>query len=316
MRRRRSIAVGALLGLACATPNAQPQPAQVAVEMFTGFAQRPQATLLRRERVELLVDLTGSMRVPTAAGPPRFVAAQRAATRLLLALPPDASLGVRVLGVRADPGCASATPVTAPRPATPAALAARLEKLAPAGEGSLAEELDALRANRVDAGDLERTRVVIVSDLGGECGGDLCAAAAALVSGGAQLEVVVIGDAAAPDCFVDLAPAGPPRLAVWPGTPALPAFRVESYAPHGDAAPVLLATGQADDAPVPVSAGPATVTVEFRHPAVIGPLLLGPATLTRIRVLDFPSLEPVVREWYWESEKAVQPVAAPRPPEH
>ena len=122
--------------------------------------------------------------------------------------------------------------------------------------------------------------------------------------------------ATAPDCFGDLAPAGPPRLAVGPGTPALPAFRVESHAPHGDPAPVLLATGRADDAPVPVSAGPATVTVEFRRPAVIGPLLLGPATLTRIRVLDFPSLEPVVREWYWESEKAVQPVAAPRPPEH
>ncbi len=315
MRRRRSIAVGALLGLACATPSAPPLPAQVAVEMFTGFAVRPAAPPPRRERIELLVDLTDSMLEPTAAGPPRFVAAQRAAARLLLALPPDVSLGVRVLGVGAGPGCASATPVTAPRPATPPALAARLEKLAPAGEGSIAEELDALRANRVDAGDLERTRVVIVSDLAGECGGDLCAATAALVSGGAQLEVVVIGDAAAPDCFGDLAPAGPPRLAVGPETPALPAFRVESHAPHGDAAPVLLATGRADDASVPVSAGPATVTVEFRHPTVIGPMLLAPAMLTRIRVLDFPSLEPSVREWHWESEKAARPVAATLSPE-
>ncbi len=315
MRRRRSIAVGGLLALACATPSAPPLPAQVAVEMFTGFARRPEALPPRPERVEVLVDLTTSMREPSEAGPPRFVAAQRAAARLLLALPPDASLGVRALGVAAGPGCASATPVKAPSPATPAAFAARLEKLVPAGEGSLAEELDALRAQRVDAGDLERTRVVILSDLRMECGGDLCAAAASLVSGGAQLEVVVLGDAAAPDCFADLAPAGPPRLAIAPGTPALPAFRVESHAPHGDAAPVLLATGLADDAAVPVSAGPATVTVDFRHPTVIGPMLLAPATLTRIRVLDFPSLEPSVREWHWKSEKAARPVAATLSPE-
>jgi hypothetical protein len=283
--------------------------------MLPGFARRPAALPLRRERVELLVDLTVSMRQPSAAGPPRFVAAQRAAARLLLSLPADIALGVRALGVAGGEGCASATPVMAPRPATPVAFAAGLEKLVPLGEGSLAEALDAVRANRVDAGDLERTRIVIVSDLGRECGGDLCASAAPLISGGAQIEVVVLGDAAAPKCLADLAPAGPPRLALGPSTPAPPAFRVESHAPRGDAAPALLATGLAGDAPVPVAAGPATVTVEFRHPTVIGPMLLGPATLTRIRVLDFPSLEPSVREWHWESEKASRSEAATRSPE-
>ena len=315
MRRPGSLALCAVLGVACATPSAPPRPAQVAVEMLAGFAQRPEALPPGRERVELLVDLTASMREPSEAGPPRFVAAQRAATRLLHALPPDALLGVRALGVAGDADCASARPVTAPRPATPAALASRLALLVPVGESSLAEELDSLRANRVDAGDLARTHVVIVSDLGGECGGDLCASAAALVAGGALLEVVVLGDAAAPECLADLAPAGPPRIAGAASTPARPAFRVESHAPHGDAAPVLLATGLADDAPVPVSAGPATVTVEFRRPTVIGPMLLAPATLTRIRVLDFPSLEPGVREWHWESEQTAQPVAATRSPE-
>ena len=60
--------------------------------MLPGFARRPAALPLRRERVELLVDLTASMRQPSAAGPPRFVAAQRAAARLLLSLPADIAL--------------------------------------------------------------------------------------------------------------------------------------------------------------------------------------------------------------------------------
>jgi hypothetical protein len=52
------------------------------------------------------------------------------------------------------------------------------------------------------------------------------------------------------------------------------------------------------------------VLLGFDPPSLIGPLVLSPGAWTRIRVVEFPALEPPVREWVW-STQALPPEAAP-----
>ena len=77
--------------------------------------------------------------------------------------------------------------------------------------------------------DLADSRVVVFSDLGSECGGDLCDAAEMLVDSGARLDFVVLGDAAPPACFDSLTPAEPEPDDSLVQDP--PVFRVVAYDP-------------------------------------------------------------------------------------
>jgi hypothetical protein len=49
------------------------------------------------------------------------------------------------------------------------------------------------------------------------------------------------------------------------------------------------------------------LVMEMKPPSLIGPLLLSPGTLTRVRIVDFPGLDSHVREWRWDIEPAAAP---------
>jgi hypothetical protein len=148
-------------------------------------------------------------------------------------------------------------------------------------------------------GELAHSRVVVFSDLGAECGGDLCTAAEMLLDAGARLDFVVLGGAATPACFETLTAREPPpdeALRLQP-----PVFRIVAYDPGPEREPFLLAEGRADGSRRRVPAGPVTVLVGFDPPSLIGPMVLSPGTWTHIRVVEFPGLDPPVREWIWST---------------
>jgi hypothetical protein len=305
-RRIAALCAALLLALACASlgervrGRAVAPRAHVALEVWPGFSQRPGASQQASERVEIVLDLTTSMRAAAApGGPPRYAAARNGALRLVRSLPARTSLGVRALGItRGEEHCAGPfTLQRASRP-DPAALAPLLDSVQPASESSLAGALEELRG---DLGrSLEGSRVVIFTDLGAECGGDLCAAASQLVAGGARLDLVLLSDAVVPQCFAHFAPEGQPSAAEFQPEPPRADFRVEAYETGAAAAGDVLARGRIDGRPVAVTPGAVTIVLEMRPPSVIGPLVLEEGTLTRVRVLDFPTLDPPAREWRWD----------------
>jgi hypothetical protein len=275
--------------------------AQVAVELWSGYSEPPAPPPAPPGRVEVLLDLSRSMRAATDAGPTRYAAAREAAGRLVYDLPDATWLGVSALGLARGASCTEATRLA--RGAPPAArpeLTSNLRHLAPASEASLgvailgiAEELGA---------EAEGARVVAFTDLGGECGGDLCAAAAELVAAGARLELVVFGGAPAPACLERLGPREGPSLPAPRETAPPPPFRVEPHSSLLAASERVLARGLADGRPMPVPPGPALLILEMDPPSVIGPLELVEGATTRVRVLDFPALQGHVREWRWDVE--------------
>lgn len=311
MRTQLAIA-GGLLFLACAALELPLEPqqffgpqapeAQLALEILPGFTQRPEAPRPSAERVEILLDLTTSMREATPGGPARFVAAREAAVRLLEALPAETALGLRALGVANGAACVEPTQIEEANglASSRSRLVSYLRAIQPASEGSLGAALEAVQRDLGD--EVSRSRVVLFTDLGAECGGDLCLAGEALVAAGARLDLVLLSDAVLPECFARFSPADPPRAAAAVTPPPVPSYRVEAHVPESEQAGKLLARGSADGSPVQVPAGAAIVTLEMDPPSIIGPMLLSPDALTRVRVLDFPTLEPHVREWRWDVE--------------
>jgi hypothetical protein len=310
--RRAAGLIAALAAAACQGPPPPPPaaPAEVSIEILGGYARRPRAPSSAPERVELLVDVTSSLR----AGPPgaeTFRAARSAAARFLEGLPAETPVGVRALGLTPGTGCSSAVLLGGERrELTRAEARRRVENLNPAGEGSLAVALaelgGALRARE----ELGHSRVVVFSDLGAECGGDLCTAAEMLLDAGARLDFVVLGEAAAPACFETMTAQEPPpgpSLRILP-----PVFRIVAYDPGPEREPLLLAAGLADGSRrrVPAGPGPVTVLLGFEPPSLIGPMVLSPGTWTHIRVVEFPGLDPPVREWVWSTYPLAPGVAA------
>ena len=299
--------------LAAAACQGGPLPtapaAEVSIEILGGFALRPPVPA-EPERVELLIDVTTSLRAGPA-GAEHFRAARSAAARFLTQLPADTALGVGVLGLTPGRDCASATRLGgARRELSRAQFGRRVETLHPAGEGSLAVALAELRGALSASEDLARSHVVVFSDLGSECGGDLCDAAEMLLDSGAQLDFVVLGDAEPPACFDSLTPEEPERDDSLVQDP--PVFRIVAYDPGPEREPFLLAEGRADGTRRRVPAGPVTVLVGFDPPSLIGPLVLSPGTWTHIRVVEFPALDPPVREWIWSTFPLAPGVSAPR----
>jgi hypothetical protein len=149
------------------------------------------------------------------------------------------------------------------------------------------------------SGALSRSRIVVFSDLGGECGGDLCTAAELVLDDGARLDFVVLGPMPEPGCFAELAPA-PSPIPTPQAEP--PDVRIIAYDPDPEREELVLAVGRADGTPQRVPPGPVTVLLGFDPPSLIGPLVLASDTRTRVRVIEFPGLVPPVREWVWATE--------------
>jgi hypothetical protein len=289
-----------LAAAGCQGPPPPPSaPAEVSIEILGGFALRPPVPAPQPERVELLVDVTTSLRAGPI-GAEHFRAARHAAARFVNELPAGTALGVHALGVSPGRDCASASPVVGGRrELSRAELGRRVETLQPAGEGSLAVALAELRGALSANHDLARSRVVVFSDLGSECGGDLCEVAEMLLDSGIRLDFVVLGDAPAPACFDSLTPAEPSPDDSLVQDP--PVFRIVAYDPGPEREPFLLAEGRADGTRRRVPAGPVTVLVGFDPPSLIGPMVLSPGTWTHIRVVEFPGVDPPVREWIWST---------------
>ena len=233
------------------------------------------------------------------------MAAREAAVRLLEALPEETAFGLRALGVANGAQCVEPTQIAEAGDSAPSRsrLVSYLRAIQPASEGSLGAALEAVQRDLGD--EVARSRVVLFTDLGAECGGDLCVAGSTLVAAGAQLDLVLLSDAVLPECFARFSPADPPRAAAAVTPPPVPSYRVEANLPESEQAGKLLARGSADGSPIQVPAGAAVVTIEMDPPSIIGPMLLSPDALTRVRVLDFPSLDPHVREWRWDVEPEV-----------
>ena len=86
----RVLVLAATAALGCAVPflspisealPERPPKAQLAVELIQGFTGRPVPAPPRPERVEVLIDVTASMKTATEPGPGRYVAARNAPYR-------------------------------------------------------------------------------------------------------------------------------------------------------------------------------------------------------------------------------------------
>ncbi len=83
------ILLAALVTAGCqAPPPPLAAPAEVSLEILAGFESLPPVPAPESERVELLVDVTRSLR-SGPAGAERFRAARRAAARFLARLPAE-----------------------------------------------------------------------------------------------------------------------------------------------------------------------------------------------------------------------------------
>jgi Ca-activated chloride channel family protein len=294
------VGVAVLLAACAGAPSEPPlselaPTAEISVEIWPGFASEPHPP---GDRVEIVLDATRSMRAASLGGPPRIAAARAAAARLLEALPPQTPVGVHVLGAAPGAACGASQPWARGEAGPVSAdLSGRLRALAPGSEASLAGALEGLLAG--GSGSLAGARVVAFTDLGGECAGDLCAAGAALAAAGAEIDLVVVSGAPVPRCLAGLVAGGGPRAAAEAPPPA-PAVRIETHPTWSAGPPRVLVRGRADGTPLAVPEGPVLVVIEMSAPALIGPMRLDAFTRTRVRVLDFPALDPPVREWRWD----------------
>jgi hypothetical protein len=298
-----------LLALACAGPVGEAHPARVRVELARGLGAAPPPPSREPLPVFVVVDLSPGPDAGDAATARGLAAVRRAASRSLAALDAQAEIELFALWIAVGGGlCGPPVPVRPPPNGVPRLALARLvEVLEPRGRGSLGEALEAVaqsleaRAQSAAPG----ARVIVFSALGERCDPDPCAAAARLVALGAELDVVVLGDAPVPACLA--APPAPtrpaPGLALAP-PPAEGTFRVERHTTRSgvDAggrretvvAPV--AEGAVGGPAVEVAPGAARVVItlgdgrEIEAPAVV----LGAGMETRIRVLDFGEAQPQV----------------------
>lgn len=298
MRRARLRATRGALALAgllaaCVRPHSAPPPARLSVEVLGGAARVLPAP--GPAALVVLVDQGESMRQRLDGGPSRAAAARDGAARLLRAAPPGTELAVRVLA--GDGLCDAGTVLPV---GDPEILARTVSQLEPRSSSSLPAALDAVRLGLRDSEQAARTRVVAFTDLDARCGGDLCAAAAALVGAGSALDLVVLGGHPAPSCLAGIeASQGPPGFLAHAAPP--PAFQVEA---EGGPEAQVLAEGQAGGSVLELPPGPARIALGLEPPLVLGPFDLASGTLTRVRVVDLPRLGPAGRAWHVETAPA------------
>jgi hypothetical protein len=299
------VAAGAL---SCASDAAAPgEVARVSVEVLRGFTPQDVAPRETAAPVVVLLDATRSMLAPTRQGASHWVAAQRAATRFANELPSQRAIWLYELGAADAPDCQSV--FRGSRAANAAARGPLVEEIAavkPHGEGGLAPAHERVRDELWRGDALMGARVVVFSDLVPECGGDVCAAAAKLVTGGARLDVVAIGEMQVPACLREttgLAESLPP-----PTTSDAPVhFRVEVTKPE----PMVVGCSDAGGLPVAAPAGRGTVVVELDPPLRVEAYFAAGRRHV-LQVLDFPALDPSTRHWRWLDAKG-EPVAEAKP---
>jgi hypothetical protein len=294
---RCCVALVAFLG--CASTPQSEAPAELAVDVYGGLAEAaPALADPTPERVELVVDATRSMLQPAPRGATRHARARAAAAGVLAALEPGSQATLRAVGHREGGACTDSQRLADGLDRGDRALLdARLQGATPRSEASLAAALDQLGSELAGEGTARATRVVLVSDLDeGACGGDLCAAARALVERGAWLQVVPAGDVEPPACLAELLPS-----------PALPPVGAAAGAPFtvldAGAAPgaaSVVAVGRSGDGFVSVPAGLLTLLVHVEPPERIGPFRLAPGASARVRLLDDRAAVPPVRTWRLE----------------
>jgi hypothetical protein len=291
----RALLAGAC-ALACASDAAAPgDVARVSVEVLRGFSAEDIAPRESTAPVVLLLDATPSMNEPTRHGASHWVAAQRAAGRFATDLPSQRAVWIYGLGVgEATSGCQNVSRGSrAPNAAARGPVLEEISALRPRGEGALAGAIETVRGELWRSDALLGARVVVFSDFVPECGGDVCAAAAKLITGGARLDVVAIGEMQVPACLRDttgLAESLPP-----PPTADRPVhFRIEVAKPE----PMVVGCSDAGGLPVAAPVGRGTVVVELDPPLRVETYFAAGRRHV-LPVLDFPALDPQTRHWRW-----------------
>jgi hypothetical protein len=304
--RKATAAIAAAGALACTSdPGPSHEFARVSVEVLRGFSPEDVAPHENTAPVVLLLDATRSMRAPTRQGASHFLAAQRAATRFANDLPSQRAMWLYALGASDAPDCqpvlrGSRAPTAAARePLVEEILAAR-----PQGEGGLAAALESVRDELWRAEALMGARVVVFSDLVPACGGDVCAAAAKLLSAGARLDVVAIGDAQVPACLRE--PTGVAESPPPPPTADRPLhYRIEMAKPE----PMVVGCSEVGGLPIAAPPGRGTVVVELDPPLRVE-ATFAPGRRHVLEVIDFPALDPATRHWRWRDTR---PAGAGKP---
>lgn len=268
--------------LACAGPP--PPPGAIEVEVLPGGVRAPAADPGRPRPLVVVLDATRSMAGGEPGRPTPFDVAREAARAVVAAAAGGVPLDVRLLGGSGAGTCGPASRLEGSE---------GLAALAPGGEASLAVALGGI-AREAQAAPLDPApRIVVLSDLGGECGGDLCEAAARVVEAGAELAVIAVGDRPPPACLrsIDVDPARAPEWAIPPDP------RGADFVALDVSSGVILARGSVGGGPVPVPPRAVLLRLDLDPPLRLGPVLVEPGTLTRVRILDFPRADPPVREW-------------------
>ena len=290
----RALVAGAC-ALACASDAAAPgDVARVSVEVLRGFSAEDVAARESTAPVVLLLDATRSMEQPTRHGASHWVAAQRAAGRFATELPSQRAAWIYALGANEATGCQNvARGSRATNAAARGPVLEQISALRPMGEGGLASAIETVRDELWRSEALLGARVVVFSDFVPECGGDVCAAAAKLITGGARLDVVAIGEMQVPACLRDttgLAESLPP-----PPTADRPVhFRIEVAQPE----PMVVGCSDAGGLPVAAPVGRGTVVVELDPPLRVETYFAAGRRHV-LQVLDFPTLDPQTRHWRW-----------------
>lgn len=301
-----SVAFGLALG--CAVPPTPPAYLRVEVDRGRDLS----APLPGEGQLHVVLDLSTSVReMKPVENEPTWQAAARNAARAVLGnAPAGTQASLRVLGLAS----ASPTSCTTPIPVGGSdGRAEDLDRLIPelggASESSLAAALLQLypevpRPEPVG-------RVVIVSDFANDCESRTaaCESAAQLIDAGAEIDLVAVGGDPIPACWAQLAPrtgaidvaAGPaPRVRVEWREQRVRSSGLASASKASDRSAVVPPRGR-----VQVPAGAVRVIVDLDPPEIVGPLMLPAGVETRVRVLDFPSLSPPVREVFVDTVGSV-----------
>lgn len=142
--------------------------------------------------VLFIFDASGSMKKKLETGETRIAVAKRAMSEALGSMPPDVRLGLLMYGHRKAKDCSDielVSPIGADDAGT---IAGRIESVPAKGETPIADALkQAVRSFAALKG--QSNRIVLVTDGIEECGGEPCAAAAAVRDAGLELKVDVIG---------------------------------------------------------------------------------------------------------------------------
>jgi hypothetical protein len=273
----------ALLACASTTP-----PAGVRVDLVRAVLPVLDWSPTEAPPVHVLLDVTPSMDTASRRGVTHLQAARQAAARFLRSLPPEADVTLHVLGTALGTVCTDAVPVAPPPDVPPGEGLARIAGvLASRSEGSLASALVTL-ARRIgsEAEGRAGVRVVAISDLDNSCAeSDLCDAAETLSSAGADLDLVVIGEAPVPPCLGEVGgDEEPPLIAPAPTPPAPTTFRIIREETGMEALPP--AVGAVGEGAVRVAPGRVRISVDLDPAVEVGPFELAPNAVLRVRILE------------------------------